>query len=348
MDGDEKIRIYALENPLIWIENEELLFRTILKAVNPSFSFSLNKNFIFHISPTCGWLSFERKDQLWTKFQKALIQDAIEVKKVAHKFLRTLAVESLSNEFKAKKIPPILPNSIDVKLIHNSTRLVTHFELALLDHWLVTFSFQLRKNKEDSVFYPLEDCTITIRIGYQNDVIGFYSQWRPTFLKSSEEKFIHEHKDESHSNHNEDKTVVYELYGENDFQNYILPFYKSAETHHANYTPASESSFTIALTESFTLQEDNLISINILGGSGAFVYSVYAYKPDEVFNSGYFKVTEGSFKNGDTKFTLPKAVYNLIVWVADIKTGVIKKHEQSIYSLAEVIEENNIDTPILT
>ncbi len=348
MSRDEKIRIYALENPLIWAENEEFLFNTILKVVNPSFSFSLNKNFVFHINPTCGWLSFERKDQLWSKFQKNLLQDAVEAKKNAYNFLRSLAVESLTKEFKAKKIPPILPNSIDVKLVHNSTRLVTHFELPLLDHWLVTFSFLLRKNKEDSVFYPLENCTITIRIGYQNDIIGFYSQWRPTFLKSSEEKFIHEHDDESHSNHNEDKTVVYELYGENEFQNYILPYYKSAESHHASYAPACSSSFVISLTESFTSQEDNEIALHITGGSGKFAYAVYAYKPDEVFNSGQFKVAEGVYRNDNTKIILPKAVYNLIVWVADVQTGVIKKHEQSIYSFPVIIEDNIIEPPIIT
>ena len=351
----ESIRTYSLENPIIWNENEHILLKALLKAANIIFSPKLKKELFFLINPVSGWINFERQNQLWSTFQKGVLQTPEEVKKVADDFLKRLAKESSSEEFKSKKIPPILSNSINAKIVHRSTKQVPHHDLPLIDHWMVIYSIKLKKNKTESTFYDLEGSTITIRIGFKDNIIGFSSQWRPSFLEYDVENLIHHHEEEhtTHpketkndpNHHSNNPTIIYELAGESEFQNKIVPYYKSTESHHADYSPASPTAFVISLIEALTPQEENEILIQIMGGSGAFAYSVYAFKPDEVFEAGCFKITDGIYKESESIIYLPKGAYNLIVWVADVQTGFIKKFEQSIYSFP-IIEEETIN-PII-
>lgn len=344
----ELIRVYSLEDPIIWDENKQLLLKAILKAINMPFSMGVKKEFAFQVNPVSGWVNFEWQNQLWTSFQKRVLKTPQEAKKVADTFLRSLIKESTGKEFSSKKIPPILPHSIHTKIVHKSTRLVSHQDRFLIDHWMVSYAVQLKKNSTDTEFIELEGSTITIRIGFNDNIIGFSSQWRPSFLQSEEEELVHHHEeehsdDETHDHdetqstssdqeEHEEQTIIFELAGESEFQNRIVPYYKSAESHHSSYSPASSTAFVISLSENYTLSGEKEISIQINGGSGDFAYSVHAFKPDEVFEEGHFKIADGIYREGDSKIYLPKAIYNLIIWVADVQTGFIRKYEQSIYS----------------
>jgi hypothetical protein len=315
----------------------------------------LKKDLFFQINPVSGWIFFEMQNQLWSTFQKGVLPTVEDARKVADDFVKKLVKESMTEEFKSKKIPPILPNSIYAKIIHRSTKQVPHYELSLVDHWAITYSVALKRNTADTNFYELEGSTITIRIGFKNNIIGFSSQWRPSFLTSYEEDLIHSHEEDEkqdkyskineHGNHADDEKteLVYELAGESEFQNKIVPYYKSAVSHHANYEPASPTAFVISLTESFNYKDNKEIWLQITGGSGDFVYSIYAFKPDEVFEEGYFVIQNGKYEEGKTKIDLDKAVYNLIVWVADVNTGFIKKYEQNIYSFPIMEVESSLN-----
>ena len=53
----ESIRIYSLEKPIIWDENEPLLLKALLKSANITFSPNLKKELFFQISPVSGWIN---------------------------------------------------------------------------------------------------------------------------------------------------------------------------------------------------------------------------------------------------------------------------------------------------
>lgn len=374
MHKPKTINTYDLENPLIWATHEELIYKALLNCININFSLGRDK-VKFAINPTCGWIYFERKDQMWSEIPKiTLVQSASLAEEIATGFLQKLNKETSGEAFQKNKIPPVIPVSSNVRIEHSSTKMVPHHTLEFIDHWVVVFTVYLNTHYHTREFTEVTDSTITVRIGNHNQIIGFSSQWRPTFLHVKEYDTVipqaeshdgeHSH-DTGHSNDNhhgehgdgeheyEDRNdtpndevkVIYALGGENMFSNAILPYHVGiVGGHHFTYSPACVISFTIQLDEYLDMNDDNEINIVINGGSGNFVYSVHAWEPENIFEKGTYKITDDDYDPGYSKIYLPKGVFNLIVWVADTSTGVIKKTEKSIYSMPILKDEIQIQS----
>ncbi len=354
MEQTGVINTYYLVNPIIWADNEKKLLKAFLNAAQIGI-IAPGKNINFNINPICGWIYFENTRLLWSNHRPYLSKNPEEVKEVCNAFLSRLHKETSTKEFSSQHIPPLIPNNINVRIRPKSIVLVPNPNRRWEDHWLVKFTVLLRGNRLLDEFFEFEGSDIEMRIGQNNQIVGFFSRWRPSYLEKSEDEIVAINMSDNHHNDTSDEeedlgqfTMIYEGYGENTIQNRILPFYKNvsaSHSHHGNYIPACKNSFIIRINEELSLDADNIIHTEFVGGSGNFEYVVYAWKPDEVFDNGCFKIVEGNYQKEHFSFELTKGVYNLLFWVMDVETGIIRKYEHTLYS-APIANSEIFDQPL--
>jgi hypothetical protein len=338
LETTNKIRIYKLTDPTVWNENKDSIFSILVNVSGVQIPEFIKPTIDFSINPLCGWIYFAVKNDLWLDvYKQGLSMDANEIRKSADTFIERIKKSCSSPSYLKLKIPPILPNKNTV-IRHISTQAVPHNTKAYIDHWLVRYTIELKADDKNGT--PIMGSTIDIRVGNNNNIVLFTSNWRPTYLDFIEAEIVslnqeeaealsaHHHNDEAsheHTHEHEHESslgneasmkantakkkpilapIVYNLEGESVIQNYITPFYKIQQGHHSFYLSASKYSLVISISQENLENKNALCTAFVKGGSGNYVFNWSVWQPDKVWDEGVttnLPSTERKLKNNTAK-----------------------------------------------
>jgi len=352
------INIFRLADARNWFARRNEILKTLLAAISPALPGFVKPEYTFSVDPVCGWIRFRLENDLWqVKPKRALPQDAEAATKAAEGLIARLREACRQKEYLRLEIPPLLPDERFARIVPVGATPVFHYSQPWVDHWLCRFEVHLRPFKGERAEVRVFGSEIDIRVGQRSTVTGFVSHWRPALLAEPQrvpmfppvEEHGHARGEGAHSHgagehgeagaaHGHDEkadvhpleeqpppNLIYELHGENCPQTFITPYYLSLEGHHGGMLPASSHSLLVSM--GFAEKEGGgaYVVPRVFGGSGDYTFNWAYWRPEALFD-------EGLISGGRQEFIeLPPGVFNLMLHVADNRTGVVHLHESMTF-----------------
>ncbi len=319
-----------------------------------------NKNGIFSIANTSGFLDFSDYTEIWSsKNSNNLSPNKLDVIKIVETFIDDINDKIIDfNKANKSALSGFFPTRNYRKV--KKCDLVIHRNGNWYDHWLCTYELTIPGITSESDGSFIYGMGLDLRVGKNNKIIAISSNWRP-FSKiittdlylPAEYIFVKElldsHHEEDHSDdsdnslqaaNSQSSEIVYVFDGDAGNQYQLSPYYYEISGDHIIFFPACKYSLTIIITQEIE-SEKTLLTASVYGGSGYYKFSWAFWNNDTIWDieNQITIIGEGNIKSIKTEkgtsmastISLPIKFYNILLNVADMKTGAYKHIQQTIF-----------------
>jgi hypothetical protein len=273
---DDKIRLYALADVSLFVEQSATIRRLVLQALQVA----PDDRKRVTISPGSGWFEYTALDELWVRSAPPALPSQADALKAADGVLSRL-------EQACSDANPAWPEKLRGRALLPSVNLLRRAELCALlradgsgfDHWLYRAQPQLALNGGSKTRAPVFGAQIEVRIGHMGQPISVRSRWTPL---AAQQKFTDlsaysppPHAGDGTANGNQAQPLLaFLLEGEGIPQFYLAPYYFLVDDHGATAVSATPFSLTVDIER--MKQDDETITIAALarGGSGDYIYKL--------------------------------------------------------------------------
>ncbi|MFM0389282.1 hypothetical protein [Paraburkholderia dipogonis] len=353
---DDKLRIYALANPALIVQERDAVQRAVFEAfqIAPSDQRQLT------ISESSASFDYAVVGELWRRKTPPALPAPEDALKAAESMLSRLERKcSAANEAWPELLRAIalLP---PVGLLRRAgLHVVARPDGSAWDHWLYRAEPQLlldggAKNRAGVFGTQLE-----VRIGHLGQVIGVRSRWHPLSgerISADPTPFRVPVTDTPQADASGTTPPVpvikFVLDGEGIPQFYLAPYYLYSDGDEVRATSASPWSLTVDVGR--TRQQESQMRLTALaqGGSGDYLYNWAVYSLADVdkgfaeLGSGRTDVVESveGWANASS-VDLENGHYTVMLNVKDRATGAFKHHQQLVFSSAFTSESEG-PTPL--
>lgn len=350
---DDKVRIYALANPALIVQEGE----TVQRAVFEAMQIVASDKHRFTVSESSGWVDYVAVGELWERKTPPALPEATAALKAAEGLLVKIEQKcSDANDKWPERLRGIalLP---PVGLLRRAgLHAVPRPDGSAWDHWLYRAEPQLLLDGGAKTKAGVYGSQVEVRIGHLGQIITVRSRWRPL---SGERIFA----DLTPFRPNEDTEtqsiggvkeelqppfINFLLEGDGIPQHYLAPYYFQTDGHDITTSSASPWSLTVDIGR--TKQGESHMTLMALaqGGSGDYRYSWAVYSLTDI-DKGFRELGSGETQVVDSadgkamasSLDFNNGYYVVMLNVKDRSTGAFKHHHQQVFSSAFSSTENS-------